>query len=86
MDEPLADARKEDKIEEEKPAAQVRSQPAAEEKRPAPVQHTAPVQQEKPKSTASSWLDQLNSEKEIRMRNYRTLGLCAGIALVILLI
>ena len=63
VDEPLTDARKEDKIEEEKPAAQVRSQPAVEEKRPAPVQHTAPVQQEKPKSTASSWLDQLNSRR-----------------------
>ena len=35
---------------------------------------------------AGTLLDQLNSEKEIRMRNYRTLGLCAGIALVILLI
>jgi hypothetical protein len=32
------------------------------------------------------WLDELISGREVRLRNYQTLGLCAGAALVILFI
>ena len=32
------------------------------------------------------WLDQLMTGREVRLRNYQTLGLCAGAALVILFI
>lgn len=32
------------------------------------------------------WLDELTNGREVRLRNYQTLGLCAGAALVILFI
>lgn len=38
------------------------------------------------RNQCQGWLDQLMSGREVRLRNYQTLGLCAGAALVILFI
>ncbi len=38
------------------------------------------------RSLCRNWLDQLTDGREVRLRNYQTLGLCAGAALVILFI
>jgi stage III sporulation protein AB len=38
------------------------------------------------RSLCRGWLEQLSDGREIRLRNYETLGLCAGAALVILFI
>ena len=38
------------------------------------------------RSSCRDWLDELISGREVRLRNYQTLGLCAGAALVILFI